>query len=381
MFETGPDNSALIGLLSGALAHPVTNSLAYTIYKLLPNDTDFSIYKAHGLSGYNFAIVRSASLYSLAARRHGASRSALAAAPWRQRVRACRQLADTDLTTLSSDHDASYFDVFGKTVLVWPAYLNLPESDCGAPRADCSRVDAAHRIQCCAHALGHFGFDCGSHPTLRRRLASLLSARHLAECPAPRITRIRGPRARPLRGAGACWCRSSVAAIFGRRAGFRAMLLVNWLALAILATVAAALVSGASYLFALPAAAFAIGGWIEILVRRQSPGALSVGGALGFVGRRVLRHFRLARLRDRVRVCRQPVEAPQPVRVRLGAGAAFCSAGSDPARSLWLAAGLTTRRGRRGRDARRLGARRDAQSPYGLDITYLTTAPPGRRAG
>ena len=35
----------------GRFQRPVANSLLYEIYRLLPNDTDFSVYKAAGLNG------------------------------------------------------------------------------------------------------------------------------------------------------------------------------------------------------------------------------------------------------------------------------------------------------------------------------------------
>jgi len=63
MFETGPGNARLMDLYAHAVARPVANSVAYEIYKLLPNDTDFTIYRKLGLSGFNFAFTNSASLY------------------------------------------------------------------------------------------------------------------------------------------------------------------------------------------------------------------------------------------------------------------------------------------------------------------------------
>jgi hypothetical protein len=56
MFETSPNNSELIPHFSKATTNPVANSLTYTVYKLLPNDTDMSVTKRAGLKGLNFAI-------------------------------------------------------------------------------------------------------------------------------------------------------------------------------------------------------------------------------------------------------------------------------------------------------------------------------------
>ena len=42
MFETGSANDWAVRLYARSIARPATSSIAYTIYKQLPNDTDFS---------------------------------------------------------------------------------------------------------------------------------------------------------------------------------------------------------------------------------------------------------------------------------------------------------------------------------------------------
>jgi putative aminopeptidase FrvX len=126
MFETGTGNSQLIRLFADAVGSQVSNSLAYEIYRLLPNDTDFTIYKNAGLNGYNFAMIGDAARYhtpkdNLALldrntlRHHGEQVTALV-----------RALQAQDLENLRSKEDASYFDLFGKGLVHWPASLNLP---------------------------------------------------------------------------------------------------------------------------------------------------------------------------------------------------------------------------------------------------------------
>ncbi|HMD58346.1 MAG TPA: M28 family peptidase, partial [Steroidobacteraceae bacterium] len=46
MFETGSANAWLLDLYRRAVSHPATNSVQYLVYKLLPNDTDFTVFKA-----------------------------------------------------------------------------------------------------------------------------------------------------------------------------------------------------------------------------------------------------------------------------------------------------------------------------------------------
>lgn len=57
MFETNTGNSGLIPHFAKSTPYPVANSLTHTIYKLLPNDTDFSVFKPFGMQGLNFAFI------------------------------------------------------------------------------------------------------------------------------------------------------------------------------------------------------------------------------------------------------------------------------------------------------------------------------------
>lgn len=57
MFETNVDNAWVIDAFARQALRPATSSLLYEIYRLLPNDTDFTIYKDAGLNGMNFGYV------------------------------------------------------------------------------------------------------------------------------------------------------------------------------------------------------------------------------------------------------------------------------------------------------------------------------------
>ena len=57
MFETGADNGAAIGLFAHAVKNTDALSLMSGIYKYLPNSTDFTVSKAAGYPGYNFAFL------------------------------------------------------------------------------------------------------------------------------------------------------------------------------------------------------------------------------------------------------------------------------------------------------------------------------------
>ena len=57
MFETSRENDWLLDQFAGAAPYPRANSLSYEIYRLLPNDTDLSVFKDAGLQGLNFAFI------------------------------------------------------------------------------------------------------------------------------------------------------------------------------------------------------------------------------------------------------------------------------------------------------------------------------------
>lgn len=59
LLETNEKNAKLIEAFQEAeVEYPVSNSLAYSIYKMLPNDTDLTVLREQGnINGYNFAFI------------------------------------------------------------------------------------------------------------------------------------------------------------------------------------------------------------------------------------------------------------------------------------------------------------------------------------
>ncbi|HEY1939141.1 MAG TPA: M28 family peptidase [Candidatus Angelobacter sp.] len=55
LFETSPNNSSLIAGVASAASHPIGSSFFYSLYKLLPNDTDFTVFRRYHIPGLNFA--------------------------------------------------------------------------------------------------------------------------------------------------------------------------------------------------------------------------------------------------------------------------------------------------------------------------------------
>jgi hypothetical protein len=57
MFETAPGNLPLVRHLAEAAPYPFANSLSYDVYRMLPNDTDFTVFRRAGVKGLNFAFI------------------------------------------------------------------------------------------------------------------------------------------------------------------------------------------------------------------------------------------------------------------------------------------------------------------------------------
>jgi hypothetical protein len=116
MFETGSANRWLMGLYSRAIARPLANSVYYAVYKLLPNDTDFTVFKDAGWQGFNFAFIGDVAHYHtpLDDTAHADSGS-------------LQQQGDNALSTLLAlanagpqpppGGEAVYFDLFGRTLV------------------------------------------------------------------------------------------------------------------------------------------------------------------------------------------------------------------------------------------------------------------------
>jgi len=56
-FEVSDENGWIVRQFARAAKHPIANSMAYEVYKLMPNDTDFTVFRRHQLAGLNQANV------------------------------------------------------------------------------------------------------------------------------------------------------------------------------------------------------------------------------------------------------------------------------------------------------------------------------------
>ncbi len=120
MFETGEKNRRVIRTMADNLQRPVANSLTYEVYRRMPNDTDFSVYRQRGLPGVNFAFTGDASLYhsriddldhlDLGSLQHHGQNA------WSMLL----GMDGRNLERLVASEDAAYIDLFGRVLLQYP---------------------------------------------------------------------------------------------------------------------------------------------------------------------------------------------------------------------------------------------------------------------
>lgn len=126
MFETSDGNAGLIDHLRHAMTHPRATSYSYEIYKLLPNDTDFSVFRRRGLPGMNFAFIHGGTAYHSmqdsienldprSLQHQGEAALALA-----------RRLGNVDLAAPSPPGNAVYFNLLGSVFIAYPGSWVLP---------------------------------------------------------------------------------------------------------------------------------------------------------------------------------------------------------------------------------------------------------------
>lgn len=119
LFETGPESLSLVREFSRISRRPVASSLFYEIYKQLPNDTDFTVFKKHGMQGFNFAFIGDVKNYhtpddnlanvNMASfQHHGENMWGLVS-----RLAFLEQMPQPE-------GQAVYFDLFGRWLFWWP---------------------------------------------------------------------------------------------------------------------------------------------------------------------------------------------------------------------------------------------------------------------
>jgi hypothetical protein len=274
MFETSERNAALVDVFGRAAPHPVGTSFAVEVYRLLPNDTDFTPFLDAGFAGLNSAYIDGGAVYHTpldtpesmdraSLQQHGDNALALA-----------REFGRVDLESMSAGGDATYFPVPGLLVR-YPGWLTWPLAVL-ALLAVAGLAGLARRRRLLTWRRLAGGFALG--------LAPLILAPVAAQTLWWAITAIRPGYAELLDPYRPVPFRLAVLALaaavvlgwyaLGRRLVGPAALAVAALAwLAVLGLALAAVVPGGSYLAALPAFGGALAGLACLSrVGRRRPG-------------------------------------------------------------------------------------------------------------
>jgi hypothetical protein len=124
MFETGSANNWLMGIYAEAMARPMTNSVYYLAYKLLPNDTDFTIYKTADYQGFNFAFLGDVEHYHTPLDRWQNTDLASLQHQGANALAAVRALGRSELRN-PPRAQAVFFDWYGLVLVHWRAALTM----------------------------------------------------------------------------------------------------------------------------------------------------------------------------------------------------------------------------------------------------------------
>ncbi|GAA1847353.1 M28 family peptidase [Asanoa iriomotensis] len=285
MFETSRDNAKLVDVFARSAPHPVGTSFAVEVYRLLPNDTDFTAFLGNDFVGLNSAYIDGGAIYHTpldtpasvdrrTLQQHGENALGLA-----------RAFGGTDLADLRAGGDATYFPVPG-TLVVYPGWLTWPLAAVAlllvlglavltvrSGRASWGRVAG--------------GFGLGLVPIVLAPLAAQLLW-VLVTALRPGYASLLDPYRPGLWRLTVVLLAATVLiswyALLRRRIGPAALAVGGLAWLAVLGLVLAALTPGGSYLAALPALAGALGGIVALRLRGAfSVVPLTLGAAVGVV--------------------------------------------------------------------------------------------------
>lgn len=125
MFETTENNGWLIEQFAGASPFPMAHSLSYEIYRLLPNDTDLTVFKRAGMSGLNFANIDGINHYHTPMDNVAGVDQDSMQHQGSYALALTRRLGNLDLTQ-TKERNAIYFDLFGRFLVRYSSALVIP---------------------------------------------------------------------------------------------------------------------------------------------------------------------------------------------------------------------------------------------------------------
>lgn len=286
MFETSDTNDGLIDIFVDNIERPVANSLTYEIYKRMPNDTDYSVFKEKDIKGFNFAISRGVQLYhSVLDDLNHLDKGSLQH-QGQNALGVLRALAHVNLDEIDRSEDATYFDLFSFTMVKWSASTGKILSILTVLASFIIVILAVKKGMKKRHLFCAFL----SIPVL---IGLILLGGWLWSFPIGTWADIH-PIEHPYPWSGRFVLLTTAFMIFlfvGRWfrniAGIKALLIINWTVISILGCALAFTISGASYLFLGPAILFTLGLGIDYHQNKSTSnrfGHFEWAAHLGFLG-------------------------------------------------------------------------------------------------
>ena len=280
MFETGEGNRRIIREFSKNVERPVANSLVNEIYKRMPNDTDYTVYKNKDVLGLNFAFAEGVATYHSAIddpdhldigslQHHGDNAWSMVKA-----------LGDRNLDSIVSRENAGYIDVFATWLIHYPESIALGMSLMLGVWALLA-IAVAFRKD---FRFWHMRWGLLAVPFL---LGSILLGGYLLSFPLghwPDLHPIEHPY--PWAGRLALFCVVALAIystlkLFTGRVSPCAMMMLAWGLIFLGGMTLASKVPTASHISLVPLAMFVLGSVIDIL-RKKSRAPLLMASVLGF---------------------------------------------------------------------------------------------------
>ena len=124
MFETGDANEWALRAYASRAARPATSSIFYEAYKRFPNDTDFTIFKAAGFQGVNFANIGGVVHHHTPLDNFANADTSTLQHQGDNALSSLEAFANRDISNPPRTA-AVYFDIFGRFVFWWPARWTL----------------------------------------------------------------------------------------------------------------------------------------------------------------------------------------------------------------------------------------------------------------
>jgi len=289
LFETGDGNRRIIRMFAQNASRPTGNSLVYEIYKKMPNDTDYTVYKRKGVMGVNFAFAQGVPVYHSAIddpdhldlgslQHHGDN-------AWGM----LKPLGERNLDTITSREDAGYMDVFAKWLvhysvsIIGGLALFLGVGVMLAISLAFRKEFRFRQLRWGLLAIPYLLFVIVVGAYLLSWPLGHWPDLHLVEHPYPWAGRIALFLMLGLAG-------YSTLKLFSGRVSACAWMITGWALIFALGMVLANKLPTAAHIALLPLALFAIGSFID-LFRRKSPAPLLFASLFGFAAAAVISFY------------------------------------------------------------------------------------------